>query len=574
MKMKKEQKGWGGYVLLGFTAFLLAFFSLTGRQLAAQGNILWTWGYALGVLGLSLFFGICFGTGAFLLVRKGKTIPFCKSAFWRKVKAFPLFSHSSGRGAAKVFAAAFFLILCIWFPVYLAYYPAICAYDFPVQLEQIVSGAYIDHHPIVHTLLLRAAIGLGKAIWHSANGGIAALALLQMLFLAAALSFGVTLLWKANSTYLSILLVQAYCMFFPFHWYMSISMTKDTFFSAFFLLQALTLGLFAAGKGGKAASCLLVCSTVGIVLFRNNGKYALLVLLFFLVVGMLSGRKRRPLYRYLLVLTAAGFVGGNLILGAVFRITGAQQGDKREMLSTPIQQLARTMVYHGGIGVIPEDDGSMEEQDKALVNDFILGEAYRNYRPDFADPVKSYTNTYVVRYRTGEFITSYFHLLAEYPGDFINAVLAVDAGYLYPGDVSHAYVNMQAGQAAGGGYVQTRWDENTLEEQGIYKDTKCGWLFESLERWADNNSYLKLPVIKWLFVPGIYLYLYLLWTGVLLIRKKRRAILPAVTAMGYFLTLLLGPTVQLRNIYPIMIVFPFWVFLGRGVIPDKEGEEK
>ena len=51
----------------------------------------------------------------------------------------------------------------------------------------------------------------------------------------------------------------------------------------------------------------------------------------------------------------------------------------------------------------------MDAADKALINDFILDEAYLDYDPGIADPVKRHTNTYVARYRSGEFIRYYLH---------------------------------------------------------------------------------------------------------------------------------------------------------------------
>ena len=111
------------------------------------------------------------------------------------------------------------------------------------------------------------------------------------------------------------------------------------------------------------------------------------------------------------------FLLGNLILSALFWATKAQQGDKREMLSMPIQQLARCMLYHGGAGALSEDDNTMGEGDKALINDFLLDQGYLSYNPSISDPVKSHTNTYVVRYRTLEFAQTYFRLLVQYPGD-------------------------------------------------------------------------------------------------------------------------------------------------------------
>lgn len=209
-----------------------------------------------------------------------------------------------------------------------------------------------------------------------------------------------------------------------------------------------------------------------------------------------------------------------------------------------------------------KDDGAMSDTDRALVNDFLLDEAYREYRPDFADPVKRHTNTYVARYRAKEFLTTYLGLFLQFPGDYLNAVLAVDAGYLYPGDVSHAYINAQEGEASGGGYVQTRWDEARLREIGIVKDSKWPGLWRHMEKWADDNAYLRMPVLKYLFVPGVWIWLYLLLVQWLLLTRQFARCLPLTLVFGYFLTLLLGPTVQLRYLYPIMAAFPFLLILS------------
>ena len=40
------------------------------------------------------------------------------------------------------------------------------------------------------------------------------------------------------------------------------------------------------------------------------------------------------------------------------------------------------MIYHGGVSVLAEDDNTMDAADKALINDFILDEAYRIMIPE------------------------------------------------------------------------------------------------------------------------------------------------------------------------------------------------
>lgn len=542
------------YAVFVLTGFLFAFCFVTGRELAAGGNILWTLGHTFRILGISLAFGGIIGTAVCMLFYKWAG----KMAFHTDVK--------EKTGGYKLFGISLFLNFFAWFPGFLAYYPAICAYDIPVQLEQILSGRYIDHHPVLHTLLIKGAMDLGEHVFGSVNAGIGCYALLQMFFLSAAFAFGMRYLYQHGMKRVGLTALQILCMLYPFHVYMSISVTKDTLFSAFFVVTLLALSELTEGK--KAYAPLFFASGISMILFRNNGKYAFLVLLVFLAAAFIFDKDRRSFRGKLFLLAAGTFLIGNLFLSGIFKATGAESGDKREMLSIPIQQLSRTMLYHGGAGLLPEDDGAMSDGDKALINDFILDEAYRDYRPDFTDPVKSHTNTYVVRYRAKDFLAAYIGLFLQFPGDYLNAALAVDAGYLYPGDVSHAYINAQEGDAPGGGYVQTRWDEGRLREAGIYKDTKWPALWKGMEKWADDNAYLRIPLFKYLFVPGVWIWLYLLLAGWFLINREFAKCIPLTLVFGYFLTLLLGPAVQLRYLYPVMAAFPF--LLGAGILPEKK----
>lgn len=571
------------YAVFCVWGILFLFCFLTEKELAEKGNILWTKGYTFKTLGISAVLGgaagavLCFGMGKIRALGKvgfkaGKGGDSSRTAPLQGGFLPWLWGHAKGgEGRRKVFLLSLVMTFCSWIPAFLAYYPAVCAYDAVYQTGQIVENFYIDHHPIFHTLFIKGAMMLGEHVLGSVNRGIGFYTLCQMLLLASAFAFGIVALWQRGIRRVWLGIAQVFCMLHPFHWYMSVSMTKDTIFSAFFLIQLIALSQLMDGERKRGGWLVFFFSTVGMILFRNNGKYAFLVFLAVLLPVFLFGKKKSYWGR-LLMWAMGGVIAGAVLLRAVFGLTDASQGDRREMLSIPIQQLARTMVYHGGIGVSEEDDNTMEASDKALINDFILNEAYRNYRPDLADPVKSNTNTYVARFRAKEFITVYLGLLAEYPGDFINAALAVNAGYLYPEDVSHAYVNAQEGQAAGGGYVQTRWEEETLNARGIYKDTKWQGLFDAMEQWADDNAYLRLPVLKYLFVPGVIIWLYLLLLCHRVMAGRIRYCMPLILVLGYFLTLFLGPTVQMRYIYPVMIAFPFMALwptetgkpLGRG----------
>ena len=558
------------YSIFACIGFLFGFFTVTGRDLALQkgqwGNLIWNTTYTIRILLCSLVIGLSVGVVA------------CWGpAFCRKMYAtvFPA-SFLAGRQerkkqgktfkAGQIFFASFLLLALCRLPVYLAYYPGICSYDVTVQTGQIVNHAYNDHHPLAHTLLLAGSMRLGESLFGDANTGLAILTLFQMLCLAAVIAWGIALLWSRGARRGFLVCIQIFGMIYPFHLYMSVSVIKDVFFTVFFLLQMLALCEIVRRKKNAVDGfdVLFGLSGIGMQLFRTNGRYAMLVLAAFILLALLFGRGARRFWGKLAVNCVLSLLIGGLCLSGLFRVTGAQQGDRREMLSMPIQQLARCMLYHGGVGVLAEDDGTMDEEDRNLVNDFLLDEGYRAYRPEISDPVKNHTNTYVVRYRTSDFVKSYFRLLVRYPGDFINAVLAVNAGYLYVGDESHAYINVN-GVERGLGYVQTRWVDDELNPRGIYKDSRWEGLHEILEEWADQNAYLKIPVIKYLFVPGVFLWLYLLLAGSLAAGRRYDRCVPLALVLGYYLTLFLGPTVQLRYIYPLILAWPFaalYLFCG------------
>lgn len=552
-----------GYSILAFVGFMFVFFWKAESDLAKQGNIIWNGSYVVKILGISLGLGIVLGCIiAYIVYAFAEK----RVLFTGEIKAFRKLQDAVDRLTfGKVFAGSLLLIMIARLPFYLAYYPAICAYDSIYQVGQIVSGQYIDHHPIAHTLLIKAGMQLGEKVFGSINAGIGFYAFVQMLFLSAAFAFGIALLHRFRVKVGGLLVMLVYVICFPFHIYMSVSMTKDTWFTACFLLQILVLVVLLYKKENsfhpRVWDVALFLLTIGMILFRNNGKYAMLVLLVCLVPVFIKEKKARKFWGRMFLNGVAAMLVGNIILSALFNATSAEQGDKREMLSIPIQQFARCMIYHGGVNVLSEDDNTMDEEDKALIRDFLLDEAYKKYNPHIADPVKGLTNTYVARYRAKEFITTYLHLLCEYPSCFINAFLEVNAGYLYPNDVSHATIN-DNGVERGLGFVQTRWVDSVLNEYSIYKDSKLPWLHEKMEQWADENAYLNIPVLKYLFVPGVWFWYSVLVCVYFMLRKRFRLNVAMLLVFAYYITLFLGPTVQMRYVYPIMVVVPFLALLG------------
>ena len=550
MDSKTKKKG---YIWFSLTGILAMLFTYACNRLVADGNIIWNFSWILKWLLLSIVSGIVLGSVLFFVCNLWHE----KLRDNAKLPAYLTGNCSAGRTFWISFGA---LVIC-WIPAWLAYYPAICSYDIPAQMGQVLTGEYNTHHPLVHTLLLQLFYSIGKGLGN-VNLGISLYALTQLLVLAATMAGIIAIMakWKAKRWQIAGLTL--YCALLPVNAYMSITTTKDVLFTVFVLW--FFAGIYAYLNQEEKLSFGLripyLLSGVGVVLFRNNGKYALAVTSGVLGIVLLWDLVKKQSLRKWCTLfadTVIGLVLGCLLASALAKGLQAQPGDKREMLSMPIQQLARTMVYHGGVGMMAEDDDTIEIYDKALINEFFLYESVKNYRPEISDPVKRWTNTCVVRYRTAEFIRTYMNLLVKYPGDYVNAALSVNAGWFSLTDVSHATIN-QYEYKDGLGYIQTYWSEE-LDGTDLSRESKWPWLLEKMEKFAADNAYMKIPVVRFLVALGIYLWCYVFMAIWLLLQKKYRDLLPFTWILGYFGTLILGPTVQLRYLYPLMVALPFFL---------------
>ena len=541
------------------TGVIFILLTASVKTLSVNGNIIWNAGFILKLLVFSIIAGTLFGFVINELVSLGR-------------KHISLPKEEGVKNSLSIFFVSFVVFILSFIPYFLAYYPGILAYDSYIQIDQIFTGNYNEHHPLIHTLLIKVSLYFGQKIFGNLNAGVAIYAIIQSIILAAVLAYGVYLIFKSGRKILSIAVLIIMALF-PFNGLMAVSVTKDIPFSAYFLLVILASSELLKKRNavGKIINALLLfIGVLGCGAYRNNGKYALafalvasaVTALIILIASKKKSDKKSENYVFVCTTVVIALVLSLVLTTVASKALGAVQGDRREMLSVPIQQFARTYVYHAGAGVIATDDNTMDEASKALINEFLLYDSAKLYKSDISDPVKRNTNTWVVTNKTSEFVKTYLRLLKNYPGDYINAFLALNAGFIDFTDETHAHVNEAEG-TFGLGYVQTRWEENSLYEKGFYKDTKWSSLFNFLERVTNNNSYLKIPVLKYIFMPGIYLWIVVFACVFAIKRKDWKSMFAFSLIAGYYLTMFFGPCVQLRYIYPVMITVPFiGLFLG------------
>ena len=134
-------------------------------------------------------------------------------------------------------------ILLGWLPIYGACYPGLGIYDGPSQL----GGEITTHHPLVHTLFIHAMDFLAqRAGWRS---WLVPYAVIQMGALSAVFAYLLTYLRSKGfgTVYLSVIL--AWFVLFPMNPMMAIATTKDTLFSAAFIMFVCELSKINTGGG-------------------------------------------------------------------------------------------------------------------------------------------------------------------------------------------------------------------------------------------------------------------------------------------------------------------------------------
>lgn len=436
------------------------------------------------------------------------------------------------------------MILVCWLPVFLAYYPSVFAYDAEGQLYQVIANDYSTHHPLLHTLFLGAFFRLGGVLG-SYSAGMALHSVVQMLLMAGAFGYTLTYLYrKRTSVYLRIILLIFYALF-PVNSILALSTTKDVLFAALVLLYTVSLYRMAcdaqAGEDVKLADwCAYLVITMLMLLMRNNAVYAFLVSVPVVCFGW---HRRNILWKKYLLFSLLGlllFGAGNAGLKA---ITNAQNGSPREMLSVPLQQMARTRV---------KEEETLSPQMRQELDNYLSSEwVFAAYDPHLADPVKLRA---VIHDNPAGFLRAWVKLGLEHPRTYIDAFLDNSIGYWFLEDRTHAQI-YGIGTESGFGYLST--DNRTMPAGcEIVEHSYLPGLRAFMEQIVSENAYQKLPVIRIMFAPAFYWWLLCLYIAVAVYRRQYRFVLPVIFLILYYLTLLLSPTVLIRYMYPFVVTVP------------------
>lgn len=450
---------------------------------------------------------------------------------------------------ASFFLTAGIILLC-YLPVFLAVYPGFFVYDAQDELMQVVTRSFSTHHPLLHVLLLGGIIQLIHKLGGSYNLGIACYTLFQMTVLSGIFSFCIGRLKKEGLPKAGRILLTLYFGLFPVIVMFSLCSAKDGLFTGMLLIIVLMLREFFKEPREfwkkKGHVILLAAASLLMMLLRHNGFYGFLVFgVVCLFLSKLTGafkHGRKALFLF------AGIIAGYLLLNqGLALVLHADSSENQELLTVPIQQLAR--VYH-------DTEGSLSEEDKNTLYEILPKEALNRYVPKVSDGVKIDFNNEAYSQNPGKYRRLWLKWGLAHPFTYLNAWFMTSYGFWYPDTVIDVYRGNSVFTFT---YGDSSYFGFEVEQPGE-RQSLLPLLEECYRQMSLEIAQQRIPVLSMLFSPGFLFWVMLFILGFFWYVGDYKRLSPYLLPLLLWLTVILGPTYLVRYVVFLWVLLPllFW----------------
>ncbi len=519
MWIKKTRK----LIFSGCLGILIGFCYTAGRELETYDSLDML---SAAFYGRWLFASVLAAVSAFLL--------FCLTEYINKVV---------GERQWKRFQiphwVSVLVLLLLWVPIWLSIFPGAFNYDANEEWRQVVAGAITSHHPVLHVLMSGGLVEGFHILTGSYNVGIAIYTILQMVLLANAFAVVLTFLGECEVPAPFQIFALVFWAVSPVVQMFAISVTKDTLFTAAELLFFVYVMCYYCRRKqffvrkrylwGFGLSALLT------MILRNNGLYVVLIIFVMMAVNCIRCKMEQG--RKFLGMLAGVLVVYGIYVGPVYGVLGVTPGGMQEMLSVPLQQMARVYQY---------DYESLEQEDLDLLFQVIPQKNLESYRGTVADFVKSGFNKEGFDENKTEFVKLWAKWLMEHPLTYVNSFLLNTVDFWYPGAVVDGYRDA---------YGKSSFFDYQVDEPGT-EVVLLSEVHEFYEYLSHDKGAQKVPFLFLLLSPGWYLVMAMTVTGYLWCYKKYDFMVPMMILVLSFLTVLLGPIALVRYVLILYFVFP------------------
>ncbi|MDD3183907.1 MAG: DUF6020 family protein [Anaerostipes sp.] len=460
-----------------------------------------------------------------------------------------------------VIGLGLFLFLC-WLPFLIIMYPgsgnsdvmdqlgqyfhidALCWTQRYVVLKNPAQSFWNNHHPVFHTLVMGSFAKIGQLLGNI-NIGLFLMTLMQTILMAMVLSYGICYMKSrgVHKIFLSIGVV-----FYAFGIINGLTVTslcKDTLFTVFIIAGTLFLVriLEMPELLNHSKKCIigsLIFS--GILLFRNNGFYILIVAFPILLFVMKQQRKQ-----ICLIIGVPMLLFGILMPKVLFPALEIAPGNEREMYSVPLQQIAR---------LVKEHKSSIDTKDMKLIVKVMdpkkrkSKEIVRRYHGRTADPIKNFYDLHTTKKDRNKLFQIWFKYLKRYPETYIQATINHTYEYFYyERDGFDIYYN---GLFADWGWKKYR--KNMKKYLGIENSARFHRQRIALRRLVYEIRVNKTT--RWMINVGFYTCLFMVGLWYAVIKKRKNLLISFVLLSTNLAISFLGPLVYIRYSYCYIVSLP------------------
>ena len=268
---------------------------------------------------------------------------------------------------------------------------------------------------------------------------------------------------------------------------------------------------------------------------RNNGLYVVLLTLPLILISLKKYLKKA------IIMTITIIMSYFIIKSAIFNIFNVKNGSVGEMLSIPLQQIARVKKYHKEELVI--------ELLTQIDNFFLCDNIEEKYNPILSDPVKAELNNEYFNENKSKFLKLWLKLLKKYSKDYIESFVSNSYGYYYP-EAKHWVANRTV-EANNLGIVQTP----------LIK----GKFVSRIDSYIEKRD---IPLISMIFSVGMAFWIIIISLGYELLTRNYKMIIPYIIILILWLTIVASPVFcEYRYAYPMFTSIP--LFIGLNFIKKK-----
>jgi len=435
------------------------------------------------------------------------------------------FNYSDKEKINSFVISFLFFLLIDWLYLFLVAYPGNLTNDSMAQIGNILSGKYSNHHPVYHTLMIKACINLATFLGADINIGILLYSIFQSIVMSLIFAYTIRTMCELGISKWGLGIVFSLYALLPYHWAYSVTMGKDVVFGGVVLCFIVTLYRCRRSIGNEEwNNILLFVSALGFMLLRSNGLYAFVVVIISLIFCSYDNKKR------ILWITVSAFIIAVIMRGPVLEYNDVTQPDTVESLSIPLQQVARYIC----------EDGSLNEEEYALLNSVMdVSQVKEKYMDWISDPIKN-----LVRDRNGNAIIS--------DNKFAFLKLWIDLGLKQPESYVSAWVDLTKA------YMNSAYSNGMIfyngvvdNDYGIERKIKSGTL---------NSFVVKIEeVIRGEIITAIGLCVWLYIIGFAFsIMQDKRTYLECLPLLAIILSLLIATPVcnEFRYVYALFTSIP------------------